>query len=91
MFLIQTENKRRSITIILLVCVLLWRIGELNPAVSQQAQIAIVLPTTASGVPEGDVQYARSVAKRFSRMLGIIGFTADTFEESSLSKTQLKS
>ena len=91
MLLIQTENKRRSITIILLVCVLLWRIGELNPAVSQQAQIAIVLPTTASGVPEGDVQYARSVAKRFSRMLGIIGFTADTFEESSLSKTQLKS
>ena len=91
MLLIQTENKRRSLTIILLVCVLLWRIGELNPAVSQQAQIAIVLPTTASGVPEGDVQYARSVAKRFSRMLGIIGFTADTFEESSLSKTQLKS
>ena len=91
MLLIQTENKRRSITIILLVCVLLWRIGELNSAVSQQAQIAIVLPTTASGVPEGDVQYARSVAKRFSRMLGIIGFTADTFEESSLSKTQLKS
>ena len=91
MLLIQTENKRRSITIILLVCVLLWRIGELNSAVSQQAQIAIVLPTTASGVPEGDVQYACSVAKRFSRMLGIIGFTADTFEESSLSKTQLKS
>ena len=91
MFLIQTENKWHSITIILLVCVLLWRIGELNSAVSQQAQIAIVLPTTASGVPEGDVQYARSVAKRFSRMLGLIGFTADTFEESSLSQTQLKS
>ncbi len=76
---------------ILLVCVLFWCIGGLNPAVPQQAQIAIVLPTATSGVSEGDVQYARSVAKRFSRMLGLIGFTADTFEESSLSKAQLKS
>lgn len=91
MFSTQTVNKRRSLTIIGLICVLLLHIGELNPAVSQQAQIAIVLPTAASGVSEGDVQYARSVAKRFSRMLGIIGFTADTFEESSLSKTRLTS
>ena len=75
---------------ILLVCVLFWGIGGLNPAVSQQTQIAIVLPSVTSGVPAGEVQYARSVAKRFSRMLGIIGFTADTIEESLLSKAQLK-
>ena len=91
MSLIQTANKRRSLTIILLVCVLLWGIGGFNAAVSQQAQIAIVLPSAAAGVPTGDVQYARSVAKRFSRMLGIIGFAADTFEESSFSKARLKS
>ena len=75
---------------ILLVCVLFWGIGGLNPAVSQQTQIVIVLPSVTSGVPAGEVQYARSVAKRFSRMLGIIGFTADTIEESLLSKVQLK-
>ncbi len=75
---------------ILLVCVLFWGIGGLTPAVSQQTQIAIVLPSVTSGVPAGEVQYARSVAKRFSRMLGIIGFTADTIEESLLSKAQLK-
>ena len=75
---------------ILLVCVLFWGIGGLTPVVSQQTQIAIVLPSVTSGVPAGEVQYARSVAKRFSRMLGIIGFTADTIEESLLSKAQLK-
>lgn len=91
MFLIQTENKGRSLLMVLLVCVIFWCIGGLSPANSQQAQIAIVLPTATSGVSEGDVQYARSVAKRFSRMLGIIGFTADTFEESSLSEAHLKS
>ena len=91
MFLTQTASKRRSLTIILFVCILLWRIGELIPAVSQQTKIAIVLPTAASGVSDGDVQYAHSVAKRFSRMLGIIGFSADTLEDSSLSKAQLKS
>ena len=91
MFLIQTQNKGRSLLIVLLVCVIFWCIGGFSPANSQQAQIAIVLPTATSGVSEGDVQYARSVAKRFSRMLGIIGFTADTFEESSLSAAHLKS
>ena len=91
MFLAQPANKRRSIPIILLVYVFLCCFCGLRLAVSQQAQIAIVLPTATSGVSDGDVQYARSVAKRFSRMLGIIGFTADTFEETSLSKAQLKS
>ena len=91
MFLTETANKRHSLPIVLLVCMLLSCVGERNPAVSQQAEIAIVLPTTTSGVSDGDVQYARSVAKRFSRMLSMIGFGSDTLEESSLSKTQLKS
>ena len=91
MFLTQTANKRRSIPIVLLVCVLLWCFCSPIPANPQQAQIAIVLPSAASGVPAGDIQYAHSVAKRFSRMLGIIGFTADTFEESTLSQTRLRS
>ncbi|RKU15486.1 hypothetical protein C6500_20090 [Candidatus Poribacteria bacterium] len=91
MFLTHTGNKRRSIPIVLLVCVVFWRIGAPSPANSQPAQIAIVLPTATSGISDGDVQYARSVAKRFSRMLGIIGFSTDTFEESLISKAQLKS
>ena len=91
MFLTHTGNKRRSIPIVLLVCVVFWRIGGLSPANSQPAQIAIVLPTATSEISDGDVQYARSVAKRFSRMLGIIGFSTDTFEESLISKAQLKS
>lgn len=91
MFLTQTANKACCILIILLVCMLFWCIGEHNLAVSQQAQIAILLPTATSGVSEGDVQYARSVAKRFNRMLSMIGFTADTLEDPSLSKDQLKS
>ena len=91
MFLTQTANKRRSIPTVLLVCVLLWRIGEVSPALSQQAEIAIVLPTATSGVSDGDVQYARSVAKRFSQMLSMIGLAASTFEESSLSQAKRKS
>lgn len=82
--------KSQGITVIFLVCVLLWGVGGLNAAVSQQAEIAIVLPTATSGVSDGDVQYARSVAKRFSQMLGSIGFAAATLEASSLSETQLK-
>ena len=82
--------KRRGIPLILFVCVLLWCIGGFNTAVSQQAEIAIVLPTATSGVADGDVQYARSVAKRFSRMLGGIGFTSSTLEASRLSESQLK-
>ena len=62
MFLTETANKRHSILIVLLVCGLLWCVSERNPAGSQQAEIAIVLPTAASGVSDGNVQYARSVA-----------------------------
>ena len=80
-----------AITIVILVCMLLWCIGGFNFAVAQQAEIAIVLPKATSRVSEGDVQYARSVAKRFNRMLKGIGLTAVTLEEASLSEAQLKS
>ena len=75
---------------IFLVCTLLWITNGFNLVSAQQAQIAIVLPSTTSQVSAGDVQYARSVSKRFNRMLNSIGFTADTLEEASLSKAQLK-
>ena len=95
MFLTQVARqnlfyKRCGIPLIFFVCVLLWCLSGSNAAVSQQAEIAIVLPTATSGVSDGDVQYARSVAKRFSQMLGSIGFTADTLEVSSISEAQLK-
>ena len=86
----KTANKWRGTAVIFLVCVLLWCMGGLNVAISQPAEIGIVLPTATSGVSDGDVQYARSVAKRFSRMLGSIGFTADILEASLLSEGQLE-
>ena len=93
MFFVRFASQRLPypITIVLLVCMLLWCIGGFNLAVAQQAEIAIVLPTATSRVSEGDVQYARSVAKRFNRMLNGIGLTAVTLEEASLSEAQLKS
>ncbi len=78
-------------TIIILVCMLLSCVGGRNLAFAQQSEIAIVLPKKTSQVSEGDVQYARSVAKRFNRMLNGIGLTAVTLEETSLSEAQLKS
>ena len=75
---------------ICLVCTLLWITNGHNLVSAQQTQIAIVLPSTTSQIPERDVQYARSVSKRFNQMLNSIGFTADILEEASLSKAQLK-
>ena len=81
-----------SVTTTLFACLLLWcPIGGLHLAEAQPAEIAIVLPKTTPQVSEGDVQYARSVAKRFTRMLKGIGLTAVTLEEASLSEAQLKS
>ena len=57
--------------------------GALTDIAAQQADIAILLPSTASGVAQGDVDYARSVSRRFVRMLKSIGFSADQLEESS--------
>lgn len=73
--------------IVILVTMLLW----CNAAFAQQSEIAIVLPKKTPQVSEGDVQYARSVAKRFNRMLNGIGLTAATLEEASLSEAQLNS
>lgn len=78
-------------TIVIFISLLLWCIGGLNLTVAQQSEVAIVLPKKTAQVSEGDVQYARSVAKRFNRMLNSIGLTADTMEEVSLSEAQLKS
>ena len=94
MFLSKHTNQRLScsITTILFVCTSLWCIiGGLRLAEAQQAEIAIVLPKATPQVSEGDIQYARSVAKRFTRMLNGIGLTAATLEEASLSEAQLKS
>ena len=51
---------------------------------AQQTEIAILMPSTASGIPEGDVNYARTVSRRFAQMLRSIGFTADELQESSV-------
>lgn len=55
-----------------------------NLVAAQQTDIAILLPSTASGLPEGDVNYARTVSKRYGQMLRSIGFTADEMQESSV-------
>lgn len=78
-------------TIVIFISLLLGYIGGLNLVFAQQSEIAIVLPKKTPQVSEGDVQYARSVAKRFNRMLNGIGLTAITLEEASLSEAQLKS
>ncbi|MYB95905.1 family 10 glycosylhydrolase [Candidatus Poribacteria bacterium] len=77
--------------IVIFLCLRLSCISGLSLAFAHQQEIAIVLPKKTPQVSEGDVQYARSVAKRFNRMLNGIGLTADTLEEASLSEPQLKS
>ncbi len=89
-FLINAKGQGISRQI-LLVCAMLWIVNGHNFVSAQQMKIAIVLPSVTSQTSEGDVQYARSVSKRFNRMLNSIGFTADTLEEASLSKVALQS
>ena len=93
MFLNQFTNRRLSyVTLIgLLVGMMLWCIGGYNRTEAQQSEIAIVLPTTESGMADGDVRYASSMGKRFNRLLNSIGLTADILEDKGLSETQLKS
>ena len=86
----KTKNQR-VIPLIFLVGMLLWITSAYNLVSAQQAKIAIVLPSATSQVSESDVQYARSVSKRLNQMLNSIEFIADTLEEASLSKAQLKS
>ena len=80
----ETSNKRYCVTITFFACVLLWSTSWFNFAAAQPAKIAIVLPAS------GDIQYARTVSKRFNQMLNSIGFTAAVLEEASLSQAQLK-
>ena len=80
----ETANKRCCVPIVFLACVFLWSTSWFNFAAAQPAKIAIVLPAS------GDVQYARTVSKRFNQMLNSIGFTAAVLEEASLSQAQLK-
>lgn len=93
MFFLRFSSQRLPYvaTIVILVGMLLSCMGGFNLAVAQQSEIAIVLPKTTPQVSEGDVQYARSVGKRFDRLLNGIGLTAATLEEASLSEAQLKS
>ena len=93
MFLRRDASQQLSCSgiTILFACMLLWGIIDaVHFAEARQAQIAIVLPAATPRVSEGDIQYARSVAKRFNRMLNGIGLTAVTLEEASLSEAQLK-
>ncbi len=69
-------------TILTFILVLLCWSGATTNTTAQQSDIAILLPSTASGVPQGDVDYARTVSKRFVRMLSSFGFTADQIDES---------
>ena len=66
--------------IVIFVLILVCCTGELTTITAQQTDIAILLPSTASGVVQGDVDYARSVSKRFVRMLNSIGFSADELQ-----------
>ena len=76
------NNFSTSITCILIL-VLICCSGVLTETAAQQSDIAILLPSTASGVPEGDVNYARTVSKRFVRMLSSFGFSAVQMDEAT--------
>ena len=82
----------RLTTIVLLVFTLFYCMGGFIDGEAQQnAEIAIVLPTAAPRTADGDIQYAQSMGKRFSRMLNSIGLTADLLDEDALSEAQLES
>ena len=76
------NNFSLRITLLLIFSLLCWS-GASTDAVAQQSDIAILLPSTASGVPEGDVNYARTVSKRFVRMLSSFGFSAAQMDEAT--------
>lgn len=77
------QLKTFSTKSIILILVLVGWTSALTDIAAQQTDIAILLPSTASGAAEGDVNYARSVSRRFVRMLKSIGFSADQLEEAS--------
>lgn len=70
-------------TILTLILALFCWSGATTDATAQQSDIAILLPSTTSGVPQGDVNYARTVSKRFVRMLSSFGFAAIQMDEAT--------
>ena len=89
---LANRYQSRLTTIILLVFTLLWCTGGFMYVKAQQnAKIVILLPTAASRISDGDIQYAQSMGKRFNRLLNSIGLTADILDEDALSEAQLKS
>lgn len=80
------------VIIVLFIFAILCCSGGFPIVAAQQANIGILLPTAVPGVTHGDVNYARSVSKRLTRMLNGIGFSVDILEEASLSSVaRLKS
>lgn len=65
------------------ILILLFLSVILTDSNAQQSDIAILLPSTASGVPQGDVSYAGTVSKRLVRMLNGFGFSADKIDEAT--------
>ena len=89
---LASRYQPRLLTIVLLIFTILWCTGGFIYGEAQQrAKIVIVLPTAASRVSDGDIQYAQSMGKRFNRLLNSIGLTADILDEDALSEAQLKS
>ena len=75
------------ITLVLII-ILICCTGISTVSAAEQADIAILLPSTASGIPEGDVNYARTVSKRLVRMMNGFGFTADQIDEATAANVQ---
>lgn len=83
----HNQDWRHNIILNVLVCTLVLLISVIakeNSVAAQQTDIAILLPSAASGLPEGDVNYARTVSKRFGQMLRSFGFSADELQEASV-------
>lgn len=70
------------------IFILFFSAGILTDTTAQQSDIAILLPSTTSGVAQGDVDYARTVSKRFVRMLSSFGFAADQIDEATAANVQ---
>ena len=79
-------NYTFSKKLFVLIFILFSFIGVLTITRAEQTDIAILLPSTASGIPQGDVNYGRTVSKRFVRMLSSFGFTADQMDEATAAK-----
>lgn len=76
-------NTFSTLKILTLIFVLFCWSGAFTHTYAQQSDIVILLPSTASGVPEGDVNYARTVSKRFVRMLSSFDFSVDQIDEAT--------